>query len=79
MSERSLWASKVYSSSLPPAFSASGQAPSSAGIASIGSCRFRVSCRLPSFRINVAFSSARISAPLLMTPMRSAISSASSM
>ena len=51
-------ASKVYSSSLPPALSASGQAASSGGDrAPSAPAGCSVSCRLPSFFISVAFSS----------------------
>ena len=49
------------------------------GSASILPCRCSVSRFLPSFCINVALSSTSTISPLLMTPMRSAISSASSM
>ena len=79
MSVRSSWASKVYSISLPSALSTSGHSASPAGSAASGSWRCNVNCFLPSFFISVAFSSTTTSAPLSMTPMRSAISSASSM
>ena len=52
------------------------QAP---GMESSGSCSSSVRRFLPSLRIRVDFSSTTMSSPLLMTPMRSAISSASSM
>src|SRR5436309_2581865 len=76
---RSSWPSKVYSSSHPPAFSAKRQSLSSRGIDASGSSRLSVSCFLPSFFISSIFSSTTISSPLLITPIRSAISSASSM
>ena len=52
--------------------------PAPAGSSSSGSVRLRVSSFLPSFFISAVFSSTRISSPLLITPTRSAISSASS-
>src|SRR5258706_2282107 len=72
-------ASYVYSSWVPPALSASCQSASPAGIAAIGASSCTVRCFLPSFFISVAFSSTTISSPLWTTPIRSAISSASSM
>jgi hypothetical protein len=49
------------------------------GKAASGACRCSVSCLRPSFDRSAFFSSTRISSPLLMTPILSAISSASSM
>ena len=49
------------------------------GIAGNADCRCSVSCFLPSLRISADFSSTTTSSPLLITPMRSAMSSASSM
>ena len=52
---------------------------SAGGISSIGAASCSVSCLPPSLFISAALSSTRISSPLAITPMRSAISSASSM
>ena len=56
-----------------------GRWPASlSGSASSFASSCSVSCFLPSLRISSAFSSTRMSSPLLITPIRSAISSASS-
>jgi len=79
MPARSSLPSKVYSSSCPPALSARRQSLNSSGIEASGSSRLSVNCFLPSFFISSIFSSTTISSPLWITPIRSAISSASSM
>ena len=61
----------------PDSSSRSARAPRAR--AASGCCSCSVSCFLPSLRISSALSSTRMISPLLMTPMRSAISSASSM
>ena len=71
--------SKVKSSSLPSAFKVMPSAASSRGSSASGWASCRLSCFLPSLLISADFSAATISLPLLITPTRSAISSASSM
>jgi hypothetical protein len=60
-------------------WTAPAAAASASGTCSSGCASCSVSCFLPSLRISSALSSTRMISPLLMTPMRSAISSASSM
>jgi hypothetical protein len=58
--------------------SVTGQPSKTPGNASSGAANPTTASDLPSFVISARFSSTRISLPLSITPMRSAISSASS-
>tara|TARA_B100000674_G_scaffold477395_1_gene472964 strand:- start:129147 stop:129356 length:210 start_codon:yes stop_codon:yes gene_type:complete len=66
-------------SAWPSSDNARGWRLNASGIASSGCCKYSVNCFLPSFCISDFFSSTTTISPLLITPMRSAISSASSM